>query len=144
MHEKPAHLKQLEEWLHSYKPEKLFDEDGPAAAGPAGAGPKGRAPHGANPHANGGLLRKSLRMPDFRNYAVATSTQARCESGNDAVLGEFLRDIDRDNPHNFRVFGPDENASNRLTAIYEATKKTWLARVFPEDADGGELAPTAG
>jgi xylulose-5-phosphate/fructose-6-phosphate phosphoketolase len=94
---------------------------------------------GANLHANGGLLRKSLKMPDFRDYAVATEAPGQTEIGPTAVLANFLRDIARDNPHNFRVFSPDENASNRLTAIYEATKKIWLGAYFPEDADGTEI-----
>ena len=96
---------------------------------------------GANPHANGGLVRKALRLPDFRDYAVAVEKPGTTEIGPTQILGQFLRDIMRDNPDNFRVFSPDENASNRLTALYEVSKKTWLAEYFPEDADGGELAP---
>jgi xylulose-5-phosphate/fructose-6-phosphate phosphoketolase len=140
VHEKPAHLKQLEEWLRSYQPETLFDETGRLQPELRELAPQGARRMGANPHANGGLLRKSLRFPDFRSYAVAVSHPGSVEVGPTQLLGQFLRDIARDNPHNFRVFSPDENASNRLTAIYEATKKTWLAEYFPEDADGGELA----
>ena len=80
-------------------------------------------------------------MPDFRNYAVAVDKPGTVEVGPTQILGEFLRDVARNNPNNFRVFSPDENASNRLTALYQVTKKTWLGEYFPEDADGGELAP---
>jgi xylulose-5-phosphate/fructose-6-phosphate phosphoketolase len=96
---------------------------------------------GANPHANGGLLRKALKLPDFRDYAISVEKPGTTEVGPTQILGQFLRDIMRDNPDNFRVLSPDENASNRLTALYEVTKKAWLAEYFPEDADGGELAP---
>ena len=96
---------------------------------------------GANPHANGGLLRKALKLPDFRDYAVSVEKPGTTEVGPTQILGQFLRDVMRHNPTNFRVFSPDENASNRLTALYEATKKTWLAEYFPEDSDGGELSP---
>jgi xylulose-5-phosphate/fructose-6-phosphate phosphoketolase len=140
VHEKPAHLKQLEEWLRSYKPETLFDEAGQLLPELRALAPEGTRRMGANPHANGGLLRKSLRLPDFRDYAVETPQPGNVEIGPTQILGEFLRDVARDNPNNFRVFGPDETASNRLTAVYEVTKKTWLAESFPEDADGGELA----
>jgi xylulose-5-phosphate/fructose-6-phosphate phosphoketolase len=141
MHEKPAHLKQLEEWLRSYRPEELFDEAGRLVPELRALAPDGRRRMGANPQANGGLLRKALSLPDFRKYAVDTARPGRIEAAPTLVLGEFLRDVARSNPHNFRVFSPDENASNRLTAIYEVTKKTWLGEYLPEDADGGELAP---
>ena len=94
----------------------------------------------ANPHANGGLLRKPLELPDFREYAVTVTSPATSEALPTEVLAQFLRDVMRGNMTNFRVFGPDETASNRLQAIYEASKKTWLADYLPEDADGGELA----
>jgi xylulose-5-phosphate/fructose-6-phosphate phosphoketolase len=103
--------------------------------------PKGARRMDANPHANGGLLRKALRLPDFRSYAVAVDEPGTTEAEPTQVLGKLLRDVVRANPTNFRVFSPDENASNRLTALSEATKKTWLGEYFPEDADGGELAP---
>ena len=142
MHENPAHLKQLEEWLRSYRPEELFDESGRLVPELRTLAPEGPRRMGANPHANGGLLRKALSLPDFRDYAVETReagpgrsrARHRCSASSCAMSP-------RSNPHNFRVFSPDENASNRLTAIYEATKKTWLAEYLPEDADGGELAP---
>jgi xylulose-5-phosphate/fructose-6-phosphate phosphoketolase len=141
LHEKPAHLKQLEEWLRSYRPEELFDGAGRLVPELRALAPEGRRRMGANPHANGGLLRKALSLPDFRDYAVETREPGRIEVSPTQVLGQFLRDVARRNPHNFRVFSPDENASNRLAAIYEATKKTWLGEYLPEDADGGELAP---
>jgi xylulose-5-phosphate/fructose-6-phosphate phosphoketolase len=94
----------------------------------------------ANPHSNGGLLRKDLKLPDFRKYAVDVAQAGKMLHENTKPLGEFLRDVLRENPSNFRVFGPDETASNRLQAVYEASKKTWMADYLPEDADGGELA----
>src|SRR5271163_4226664 len=141
MHENPSHLKLLEEWLRSYRPEELFDQKGRLLPELRELPPKGARRMGANPHANGGLVRKALRLPDFRDYAVAVEKPGTTEIGPTQILGQFLRDIMRDNPDNFRVFSPDENASNRLTALYEVSKKTWLAEYFPEDADGGELAP---
>lgn len=140
VHENPAHLAMLEEWLRSYRPEELFDEDGGLNPELGQLAPVGTRRMGANPHANGGLLRKRLTMPDFRDYAVAVEKPGTSEAGSTEILGKFLRDIARDNPTSFRVFSPDENASNRLTALYEVTKKTWLGAYFPEDADGGELA----
>ena len=95
----------------------------------------------ANPHANGGLLRKDLKLPDFRKYAVDVPTRGTTQYENTKPLGEFLRDVMKNNPTSFRVFGPDETASNRLQAVYEASKKTWMADMLPEDADGGELSP---
>ena len=95
----------------------------------------------ANPHANGGLLRKPLRLPDFRDYAVKVDKPGNTTAENTRPLGCFLRDIMQQNMTNFRVFGPDETASNKLDAVYEASKKLWLADYLPEDADGGELAP---
>ena len=96
---------------------------------------------GASPHANGGLLKRALRLPDFRAYAVAVDAPGGTTAENTRPLGAFLRDVMRANPDNFRVFGPDENTSNRLDAVYEASRKLWLEETFPEDADGGQLAP---
>jgi xylulose-5-phosphate/fructose-6-phosphate phosphoketolase len=141
MHENPSHLALLEEWLRSYRPEALFDENGRLLPELRELAPRGVRRMGANPHANGGLVRKALKLRDFRDYAVSVEKPGTTEVGPTQILGQFLRDVMRDNPDNFRVFSPDENASNRLTALYEATKKTWLAEYFPEDADGGELAP---
>jgi len=141
MHENPAHLKQLEEWLHSYRPEELFDEKGRLIPELKALAPTGTRRMSANPHANGGLVRKPLRMPDFRDYAIKVDKPGQASAENTRPLGRFLRDIMRANMANFRVFGPDETASNKLDAVYEASKKLWLADYLPEDADGGELAP---
>jgi xylulose-5-phosphate/fructose-6-phosphate phosphoketolase len=94
----------------------------------------------ANPHANGGLLRQALRLPDFRDYAIQVEKPGQTTAENTRPLGRFLRDVMRQNPKTFRVFGPDENTSNRLDALYEVSKKLWLADYRPEDADGGELS----
>jgi xylulose-5-phosphate/fructose-6-phosphate phosphoketolase len=134
-------MRLLDEWLRSYKPEELFDADGRLTAELRALAPTGLRRMGANPHANGGQLRRALRIPDFRNYAIPVDRPAESSAENTRPLGALLRDIVRQNPDNFRVFSPDENASNRLTAIYEASKKLWLADYLPEDADGGELAP---
>ena len=138
--ENPAHLRQLEAWLRSYRPGELFDADGRLVAPLRELAPRGTRRMGANPHANGGLLRRALRLPDFRDYAIAVPEPGRASAGNTRALGCLLRDILRANPANFRVFGPDETSSNKLDAVYEASKKTWLADYLPEDADGGELA----
>jgi xylulose-5-phosphate/fructose-6-phosphate phosphoketolase len=138
--ENPQHLQQLEDWLRSYKPEELFDDQGSLIPELKALAPKGVRRMGANPHANGGLLRKSLRMPDFRDYAIEVAHPGHQEVENTRPLGELLRDIMKLNSHNFRVFGPDENTSNKLDAIYEVSKKLWLADYLPEDADGGELS----
>ncbi|WP_448562580.1 phosphoketolase family protein [Trichothermofontia sp.] len=140
MHTNPAHLKLLEDWLRSYKPEELFDENGRLIPELKGLSPTGNLRMGSNPITNGGILRKELKMPDFRNYAVTVEKPGTSEAENTRPLGAFLRDIMRNNMHNFRLFGPDETASNRLNAVYEVSKKTWLADFLPEDADGSELA----
>ena len=142
MHENPDHLRKLEEWMKSYNPEELFDY----ATGQFKPEIKELAPIGhrrmsANPHANGGLLRKDLKMPDFRQYAVDVTHPGQVEAENTGVMGVFLRDVMRNNMTNFRVFGPDETASNRLAALYEVTKKAWLADTYPEDLDGSQLSP---
>ena len=136
----PAHLRILEEWMRSYKPEELFDAQGRLVPELRALAPKGARRMSANPHANGGLLRKDLKLPDFRDYAVPLTKHGSTLYENTKPLGEFLRDVMRDNPARFRVFGPDETASNRLQALYQASKKTWMADMLPEDADGGELA----
>jgi len=141
MHDNPEHLQMLEDWLKSYQPEQLFDDTGKLRPELRALAPSGVRRMSANPHANGGLLRKALRMPDFRNYCVEVAAPALKEVANTPPLGEFLRDIMQKNMHNFRVFGPDENSSNKLQAIYEVSKKLWLADYLPEDADGGELSP---
>ncbi len=139
--ENPAHLKQLEEWLRSYQPEELFDSQGRLRADLKALAPQGNRRMSANPNANGGLLRKALRMPDFNDYALALDNPGKLVAENTRPLGKFLRDIMQHNMHNFRVFGPDENSSNKLDNVYETSKKTWMADYLPEDADGGELSP---
>jgi xylulose-5-phosphate/fructose-6-phosphate phosphoketolase len=137
----PAHLRALEAWMRSYKPEQLFTTDGKLLPELRELAPLGDRRISANPHANGGRLRKPLRMPNFRDYAVEVSKPGRNRVENTFVLGQFLRDVMRENMGNFRVFGPDETASNRLQAIYEVTHKTWLAEMLPEDSDGSLLSP---
>ena len=141
MHDNPAHLEQLAEWLKSYRPDQLFDDSGRLIAELKALAPTGTMRMSASPHANGGLLRRDLRMPDFRDHAIAITAPARISAMNTRPLGAFLRDIMARNMDNFRVFGPDENTSNKLDAIYETSKKLWLADYLPEDADGGELSP---
>jgi xylulose-5-phosphate/fructose-6-phosphate phosphoketolase len=136
-----AHMKQLEEWLRSYKPEELFDEKGVLVSELRELTPVGSRRMGANPHANGGLVKKTLRLPDFRNYGCTFEKPGTIEAENTRPLGKFLRDVMALNMNRFRVFGPDENTSNKLDAIYETSKKFWIAEYFPEDSDGGELAP---
>src|SRR3954464_4046319 len=138
--ENPDSLNVLENWLKSYKPDELFDADGQVAAELRDLPPTGTRRMSANPHANGGLLRKDLKLPDFRNYAVDVPTAGAIRHENTRPLGEFLRDVMRHNMGSFRVFGPDETASNRLQAVYEVSKKVWMADMLPEDADGGELS----
>jgi xylulose-5-phosphate/fructose-6-phosphate phosphoketolase len=141
MHTNPAHMRQLEDWLRSYKPEELFDANGRLRPDLRALAPQGPRRMSANPHANGGVLRRALRMPDFRDYAITVNKPGQETAENTRPLGRFLRDILRQNMQNFRVFSPDENSSNRLDAVYEVSKKLWLADYLPEDADGGELTP---
>jgi xylulose-5-phosphate/fructose-6-phosphate phosphoketolase len=135
-----AHFEQLEAWIRSYKPEELFDENGTLIPELKELAPTGNKRMGANPIANGGLLRKSLKMPDFREYALDLPAPGQTEAENTRPLGKFLRDIMANNMTNFRVFGPDENTSNKLQDIYEVSKKFWIEEYLEEDADGGELA----
>jgi xylulose-5-phosphate/fructose-6-phosphate phosphoketolase len=135
-----AKLKLLEDWLRSYEPETLFDAEGRLVPELRALAPTGQRRMSANPHANGGLLRRDLKLPDFRDYAVEVGQAGRVLHENTRPLGEFLRDTMRANPGTFRVYGPDETASNRLQAVFEASKKVWMAELLPEDADGGELA----
>jgi xylulose-5-phosphate/fructose-6-phosphate phosphoketolase len=136
----PAHVKLLEDWLQSYKPEELFDETGRLISELKELAPIGPRRMSANPIANGGLVRTPLRLPDFREYAVDVTTPGTAMVENTAVLAVFLRDVMHNNMTNFRVLSPDEAASNRLTSLYEVTKKTWMAEIKPEDADGSELS----
>jgi xylulose-5-phosphate/fructose-6-phosphate phosphoketolase len=137
----PDRLKLLESWMLSYGPDKHFDKEGRLLGELRALAPEGNRRMSANPVANGGLLRRPLEIPDMRKFAVAVKQRGVTTAGNVPVLGELLRDIVRLNPHNFRVFGPDETQSNRLEAIYEAAGKVWVGEYFPEDADGGELTP---
>jgi len=133
-------LKQVEAWMKSYKPEELFDATGRPVAELRELAPVGARRISANPHANGGLLRKPLDLPDFHDYTVEVEKPGTEYLSPTETLGGFLRDVMKRNMTSFRVFCPDENASNRLTAIYAASKKTWMAEMKPEDSDGGELS----
>jgi xylulose-5-phosphate/fructose-6-phosphate phosphoketolase len=130
----------LEKWMRSFRPEELFDENGKLISELKCLAPAGNRRMSANPHANGGILRRPLRMPDFRQYGLQIDTPGQIETENTRPLGAFLRDVMKWNVDRFRVFGPDENTSNRLQDIYEVSKKFWIAEYFAEDADGGELA----
>ncbi len=141
MHSNPQHLQQLEDWLRSYKPEELFDQSGRLQDDIRAIAPKGAMRMSASPHANGGLLRRALRMPDFRDYAIQVEQPGTIRHMNTKPVGALLRDIMAKNGDNFRIFGPDENSSNKLDAVYEVSKKLWLAEYKEEDADGGELSP---
>jgi xylulose-5-phosphate/fructose-6-phosphate phosphoketolase len=138
--ENPNHLKLLESWMRSYRPEELFDQNGRLRPELKELAPAGSRRMSANPIANGGLLRRPLRMPDFRDYAIDVPQHGTTQVENTRVLGGFLRDVMKDNMTSFRVFGPDETASNRLNAIYQASQKIWMEAIKPEDADGGELS----
>jgi xylulose-5-phosphate/fructose-6-phosphate phosphoketolase len=136
----PEQLEILEKWLRSYKPEELFDDQGRLVSELRQLAPKGIRRMSANPHANGGLLKRNLRMPDFRHYANDVQQPAKSFAMNTQPLGAMLRDIMASNNTNFRVFGPDENSSNKLDAIYEVSKKLWLCDYLPEDDNGGQLS----
>jgi xylulose-5-phosphate/fructose-6-phosphate phosphoketolase len=133
--QKPGHLKILEDWMRSYRPEELFDENGKFISELADLAPQGERRMGANPSANGGLLLRDLVMPDFRNFAVGVSKPGTQNAEATRVLGGFLRDVMKLNADskNFRVFGPDETASNRLEALYETTDKLWMEPMLPVD-----------
>ena len=137
----PGHLQLLEDWLRSYKPEELFDENGTLMPDLQSLAPQGVRRMSANPYSNGGTLRKELRLPDYRDYAVAVTQPGETRAENTRVLGLFLRDVMANNMSNFRLFGPDETASNRLQDMYSVTKKVWMGEYLPEDADGGDLSP---
>jgi xylulose-5-phosphate/fructose-6-phosphate phosphoketolase len=137
----PAHLAMVEQWMRSYRPEELFDEHGTLVEELRAMAPRGHRRITANPHANGGLLRKPLEMPDFRKYGVEVKQPGQIETSSTAQLGTFLCEVMRRNMTSFRVFGPDETASNKLDGVYPASHgKTWLAEMEPSDADGGWLA----
>ena len=140
MAKKPSHVRLLEKWMKSYKPKELFDENGRLIPELAELAPKGERRMGANPHANGGILLKDLKMPDFRDYAIKIPKPGKVFAEATRVMGQFLRDVMKLNKEsgNFRVMGPDETASNRLTALFEATDRTWMEKTIPEDES---LAP---
>jgi xylulose-5-phosphate/fructose-6-phosphate phosphoketolase len=136
----PAHLKILEDWMRSYKPEEVFDKEGKLIDELAELAPVGQARMSANPVGNGGLLRKALDIPDFRQYALQKIEPGFSNLPSMSNMARFLRDIIAKNLHTFRVFGPDETESNKLGSIYEAGKKVWMGEYFEEDGDGGNLA----
>jgi xylulose-5-phosphate/fructose-6-phosphate phosphoketolase len=137
----PEHVKLLESWMKSYRLEELFDADGALIAELQELAPKGARRMGANPHANGGVLLRELRMPEFRSYAVEVAKPGTVVAEATRVMGEFLRDVMRLNleSRNFRVFGPDETSSNRLNVLFEVTGRAWLAEKSPDDS---QLSPT--
>jgi xylulose-5-phosphate/fructose-6-phosphate phosphoketolase len=137
----PVSLKLVEDWLRSYRPEELFDPAGKLIPQLLQLPPTGDRRISANLHANGGLLRKPLDLPRFQDYAVPVKTPAQDYVSPTATLATFLRDVMKRNMTSFRVFGPDETASNKLDGIYAASQKTWVSQIEPEDADGTEIAP---
>jgi xylulose-5-phosphate/fructose-6-phosphate phosphoketolase len=136
-HTNPDHMAQLEAWLRSYRPEELFDEHGVLRPDLRALAPAGERRMSANPHANGGLLLRDLDLPDFTDYAVAVDNPAAGSAEATRVLGAFLRDVIARNPDRFRLMGPDETASNRLSAVFESTDKAWMAETGPDDENLG-------
>ena len=134
----PEHLAQLESWMRSYSPEELFDESGQVLAEVTALAPEGERRMSANPHTNGGLLTRPLELPDFRDYAVDVTEPARTTSEATRVLGTWLRDVVSANRDRFRIMGPDETVSNRLTAVFDVTDRAWDAERIPGD---DHLAP---
>jgi len=127
--------------MRSYRPQELFDQQGALVPELRELPPVGNRRMSANPHANGGKLRKPLLLPDFRDYAVSIQSHGTSKTSPTETLGKFLRDVMRRNMTSFRLFSPDENASNRLQDVYAASFKTWMAEIKPEDADGTDIAP---
>jgi xylulose-5-phosphate/fructose-6-phosphate phosphoketolase len=136
----PEQLRVLEKWMRSLEPESFFDGSGKLSTGLSELAPSGTRRMSANPHANGGRLKKALRLPDFRNYADKSKKPSQSQAENTRPLGAFLRDVMKQNMNNFRVLGPDETTSNKLDDIYAASNKFWIEESFPEDKDGGNLA----
>lgn len=138
--DQPSHVRILERWLKNYQPETLFDETGRLKADLAALAPKGERRMSANPHANGGLLLRDLRLPDFRDYAVNVSRPGSVNAEATRVMGRFLRDVMKQNlaSRNFRLFSPDENNSNRWQDVLEVTQRAWMAEPFDSD---DKLAP---
>lgn len=138
----PEHLKLLEAWMRSYEPERLFGKEGRISDELRNAiCPAGNRRMSANPVANGGQLKKPLKLPDFRNYKIEFDQPAQKLSPSMTNLAGYLRDVMASNPKSFRLFGPDETESNKLAKVYEAGEKVWMGEYFPEDADGGHLSP---
>ena len=135
MSKKSGHLKLLQQWMESYKPEELFNENGSLLPELAELAPQGERRMGANPHANGGALLRDLRLPDYNDYAVTVAKPGRTMAESTRVMGYFLRDVMKmnDQRRNFRVVGPDETASNRLGALLEVTERAWMAQQLPDD-----------
>ena len=131
--EKPGHVRLLEHWMRSYRPEELFDANGALKPELTALAPRRARRMGANPHANGGALLRDLRLPDFQAYAVAVRAPGSVMAESTRVTGTFLRDVMQMNPDNFRVFGPDETASNRLGALFEVTDRAWMAERHDDD-----------
>ncbi|KXJ90337.1 XFP N-terminal domain-domain-containing protein [Microdochium bolleyi] len=138
--QKPEDLKILEDWMRSYEPERLFGSDGKILPELRELCPTGNRRMSANPVTNGGLLRKPLEMPNFKDYAIPVEQSGAVHASGMVNFAGFLRDVVKANPHNFRIFGPDETASNKLDTVYEVTNKVWLGEYFEEDKDGGHLA----
>ncbi|KAH7125027.1 XFP N-terminal domain-containing protein [Dactylonectria estremocensis] len=136
----PEHLKILEEWMRSYEPDRLFDESGKPTASLRALCPDGNRRMSANPIANGGRLRKPLKMPNFKDYAIKVNRPGAVMDASMANMAKFLRDIIAANQTNFRLFGPDETESNKLGGVYTAGKKVWMGEYFEEDENGGNLA----
>lgn len=135
MAEKPAHVQALENWMKSYKPEELFDENGRLIAELRELVPQKNRRMSDNPHANGGLLLRDLQLPDFRDYAVTFDKPGTFESEATRVMGYLLRDVIKMNEgsKNFRIFAPDEMTSNRLNAVFDVTNRVWMAKIFSQD-----------
>jgi xylulose-5-phosphate/fructose-6-phosphate phosphoketolase len=137
---KPEHMRLLEDWMRSYRPQELFDANGRLKPELAALAPHGERRMGANPHTNGGMLLHDLRLPDFQNYEVAVPAPGAVVAESTRVMGAYLRDVMRKNADNFRVFGPDETASNRLGALFDVTNRAWMAERYGSDdhlaADG--------
>jgi xylulose-5-phosphate/fructose-6-phosphate phosphoketolase len=136
----PEQLRALDSWMRSLNPAGIFDANGKVNPELRSFPPTGNRRMSANPHANGGKLKKDLRLPDFRNYGIKLEKPGVLLAENTRPLGVYLRDVMKSNMNNFRVFGPDETTSNKLDAIYEVSKKFWIEEFFPEDLDGSELA----
>jgi xylulose-5-phosphate/fructose-6-phosphate phosphoketolase len=137
----PKSLKTLEDWMRRYEPERLFGKEGRISQDLKDLCPKGDRRMSANPITDGGRLTKPLKMPDFRDYAIEVKKSAAVMAGGMANFASFLRDIIKENPTNFRLWGPDETESNKLARVYEAGKKVWMGEYFDEDSDGGNISP---